>query len=104
MIRLASLIAAALLAAPAVAGTYAATPLAKAQPGQVVTRDLAWSFKDGAFVGRTDQSRPVVLCQGLAKKVGPLGSFTVDGRALSAAELAKCNGRVAAGQAVVNAN
>jgi hypothetical protein len=104
MIRSVSILFAALLAAPAVAGSYSATPVAKSQPAQVVTRDVAWSFKGGTFVGRTDQSRPLVLCQGLAKKVGALASFAVDGRPLAAAELAKCNGRAAGGQAVANAN
>ena len=99
MIRSASILAAALLAAPAVAGSYSATPVSKGQSGQVVTRDVAWSFKGGAFVGSTDQSRPLVLCQALAKKVGVLASFTVDGRPLAAAELAKCNGRAPGGQA-----
>jgi hypothetical protein len=105
MIRFASMIAALCLTVPAYAGTYAATPVAKGeQPSRVITRDLAWSLKNGAFVGRTDQSRPLVLCQGLAKKVGPLSSFKVDGRALGSAELAKCNGVVTGGQAVANAN
>ena len=104
MIRSASMIAAILLASPAVAGHYTATPVAKGQPTQVVTRDVAWSLKGGAFVGRTDESRPAVLCQGLAKKVGTLSSFTVNGRPLSAAELAKCNGIATGGQATANAN
>lgn len=105
MVRFASMIAALALTSPALAGSYSATPAAKGQqPAKVVTRDVAWTLKGGAFVGRTDQSRPVVLCQGLAKKVGPLSSFTVDGRALPAAELAKCNGVAAGGQAVANAN
>ena len=104
MIRSASILAAAFLAAPALAGSYSAIPVAKSQPAQVVTRDLAWSLKGGAFVGRTDQSRPLVLCQALAKKVGPLATFVVDGRPLAATEMAKCNGRATGGQAVAIAN
>lgn len=105
MTRFAPIIAAAaLFATPALAGSYSAKPVANAQPATVVTRDLAWTFRDGAFVGRTEQSRPIVLCQALAKKVGPLASFTADGRPLGAAELAKCNGRAAGGQAVAIAN
>ncbi len=104
MIRSASIIAAALVASPALAGSYVALPLAKGQPAQVITRDVAWSLRGGAFVGRTDQSRPLVLCQGLAKKVGALVSFSADGRPLSAAELAKCNRTAPGGQAVANAN
>ena len=105
MIRSTSIIAAALLAAPALAGTYTATPVAKAAPGEVVVvRDMAWSFRGGAFFGRTEESRPIVLCQGLAKKVGRLASFTVDGRPLGASELSKCNGDAPGSQQVANAN
>ena len=105
MTRLAAFAAALVLAGPAVAGTYSAVPQGSVKPTKVVTRDLAWTLKGNAFVGRTEESRPLVLCQALAKKVGPLASFTVDGRALGAADLAKCNGFVAgAGQPVANAN
>ena len=104
MIRSASILAAALLAAPALAGSYSATPVAKGQATRIVTRDVAWTFKGSAFVGRTDQSRPLVLCQALAKKVGTLASFAVDGRPLAAADLAKCNGRAPGVQSVASAN
>lgn len=105
MVRFASMLAALSLAAPALAGSYSALPVATGkQPTLVVTRDLAWSLKGDAFVGRTDLSRPVVLCQGLAKKVGPLSSFLVDGRPLPSAELAKCNRATTGGQVSANAN
>ena len=104
MIRFASILATAFLAAPALGGTYVATPIKGGQPAQVVTRDLAWNLKGATFIGRTDESRPLVLCQALAKKVGALSNFTVDGRALGAADLAKCNGRATGGQAIAIAN
>ena len=104
MTRLVALAAALTLAAPAAAGTYSATPQNPAKVGTVVTRDLAWTQKNGVFVGRTDQSRPIVLCQALAKKVGPLSRFAVDGRPLTGAELAKCNGLRGGGEVIANAN
>ena len=105
MIRLASFIAALTVAVPAAAGTYAATPASQSQPSRIVARDIAWTFNGTAFAGRTQESRPMVLCQGLAKKAGQLSSFTADGRAFGAAELAKCNGFAAGANAVVaNAN
>ena len=41
--------------------------------------------------GSTEASRPLILCQDLAKRAGRIESFAADGRALSAEQLAKCN-------------
>lgn len=101
MNRLALIAAAALFAAPAVAGTYTATPASPATAGKVVARDIAWTYAGGTYTGRTAESRPLVLCQGLAKKVGRLNGFTADGRAFGAEELAKCNGFAAGGSAAI---
>ena len=49
-----------------------------------------------AASGSTDTSRPLVICQDLAKRAGRLESFVADGRALGAAELDKCNARAGA--------
>ena len=75
MTRLAIIAAAALFAAPAIAGTYTATPAAPATASKVVARDIAWTYAGGTYTGRTAESRPLVLCQGLAKKVGQLNAF-----------------------------
>ena len=86
--------AAALVAlAPAAAGaaTYSAKPVAPAAAKRIVARDIVWTCGPAACQGSTANSRPVVLCQGLAKKAGRIESFSVDGRALAAAELDKCN-------------
>ena len=105
MNRLVILAAAALFAAPAVAGTYTATPAAPASSAKVVARDIAWTYAGGAYTGRTAESRPLVLCQGLAKRVGRLNAFTADGRAFGPDELAKCNSFATGGSAAVaNAN
>ena len=90
-----ALTAVAMIAAPAGAATYSAT-LAKPANGHVVARDINWACGAAGCQGATAESRPAVLCQALAKKVGRVDSFTVDGRAFSEAELAKCNASVKA--------
>ena len=82
-----SLIAA---AAPATASSYSAKLISPTN-GRIVARDISWSCGAGACQGATDQSRPAVLCEALAKRAGKLDSFAVDGRAFSAAQLDKCN-------------
>ena len=92
MTRLALLIAAAALASsPAIAGSYSAKPVAAPAKSKIVGRDIAWTCGPGACQGSTDSSRPILLCQDLAKRAGRIESFAADGRALSAAELDKCN-------------
>jgi len=95
------LVGMAVAAAPAVASTYSAT-LATPTAGRLIARDISWNCGADACQGATEESRPAVLCQGLAKRAGKIDSFLVDGRALSAAELDKCNAsaKAAASQAV----
>ena len=83
--------AATLLAAPAVAGTYSAKPIAAPTATKIIGKDISWTCGPDACQGSTDASRPLVLCQDLAKRAGKLESFVADGRALSADQLAKCN-------------
>jgi hypothetical protein len=74
----------------AAASSYSAKPAAPTTE-RFVTRDITWNCGPDACQGSTDESRPVVLCQSLAKRAGQIDSFIVDGRALAAADLAKCN-------------
>src|SRR3954462_13860880 len=78
------------VAAPASAANYSAT-LSVPATGRLVANDIVWSCGAAACQGATNESRPVVLCQSLAKRAGRVDSFLVDGRALAAAELDKCN-------------
>jgi hypothetical protein len=82
--------AAALAVSPAVAATYSAK-LAAPTTERFIARDITWNCGPAACQGATNESRPVVLCQSLAKRGGPIESFLVDGRALNAAELGRCN-------------
>jgi hypothetical protein len=78
------------LAAPAAAANYSAK-LATPANGRIIARDISWACGADACQGATVESRPAVLCEGLAKRAGRIDSFLVDGRAFSAAEIAKCN-------------
>ena len=80
-----------ILAAPALAASYSATPAAPIAATRVIDRDIRWACDHGSCRGATEDSRPLVLCQGLAKRTGRLDSFTVDGRGFSAEQLAACN-------------
>ena len=85
-----ALAAAALAGSPAIAATYSAKP-ASPKVERIAVRDMVWACGPQNCVGSTQNSRPLVLCQGLAKKAGPLDSFAVNGRAITAEELDRCN-------------
>ncbi|HZC38406.1 MAG TPA: hypothetical protein VE221_07000 [Sphingomicrobium sp.] len=98
MIRLALVLSTVALAATsAAASSYSANPAAPAS-GRFITRDIVWNCGPAACQGATDESRPLVLCQSLAKRTGRLDSFIVDGRALSTADLERCNASAKASQ------
>lgn len=82
--------AAALFATPALAGSYSATPANPAE-GRIIARDVVWTCGPAACQGATEESRPIVLCQGLAKRAGRLKNFVANGRAFGPAELERCN-------------
>ena len=74
----------------AAAASYSAT-LIKPTSERFIARDIVWNCGPAACQGTTDQSRPLVLCQSLAKRAGAVSVFTFDGRALAPAELDRCN-------------
>ena len=103
MLRLAlALSAIALGATSAAASSYSATPEVPSS-GRFIARDIVWNCGPAACQGATDESRPVVLCQSLAKHAGRIESFLVDGRAFSANELGQCNSVAKAGAASAQA-
>ena len=77
-------------AVPAAAASYNAK-LTAPTSGRIIARDINWACGAGACQGVTNDSRPAVLCEALAKRAGKLDSFVVDGRAFSSAQLEKCN-------------
>ncbi|HEY6049482.1 MAG TPA: hypothetical protein VIV07_10615 [Sphingomicrobium sp.] len=88
-----TLLSLALLAGPAAAASYSAT-LVSPTSGRFIARDIVWSCGPTACQGTTEESRPVVLCESLAKRAGRIDSFLVDGRAFTGAELQECNASV----------
>ena len=86
-----------LLPSAAGAASYSAKPVTPAAATRITVRDISWKCGPAACQGATEYGRPVVLCQALARRVGRLESFTVDGRALPAPVLDECNS-MASGQ------
>ena len=91
MSRSLAFLAALAIAAPVSAATYAGKPAVAGTEAKFVGRDIVWTLAGDSYQGRTEESRPLVLCQSLAKRAGQLASFTVNGQAFAEADLAKCN-------------
>ena len=99
MNRVAAFIAVATLAAPALAGTYSAKPATAPATAKIIGKDISWSCTADGCRGSTEASRPAVICEDLAKRAGRIESFSADGKALSAEQLAKCNSAAKDGSA-----
>ncbi|MES3100119.1 CC_3452 family protein [Sphingomonas faeni] len=86
---------AALLATPASAqlpiNYYIAVPAAAPASTRLITNGTAWRWENAAFVSSKAPQRDVILCAAVAKRVGPLASFSVAGKAYDADALAACN-------------
>lgn len=83
-------------AVPALAASYSAklsTPISQ----RLIAPDITWTCGADACQGSTAESRPIVLCESLAKRVGHVDGFLADGRAFTLAELDKCNAAAAKG-------
>ncbi|ENY80923.1 MULTISPECIES: CC_3452 family protein [Sphingopyxis] len=87
--------AAALPAVPAAAagGPFYRAELADAaKTARFVARDVVWVCEGTTCTAGRGTSRPLMMCAALAKKAGRVASFTVDGKPLEDADLARCNG------------
>ena len=71
---------------------YIATLAQPAGENSAVAGGVAWACKDNMCVANKGQSRPMRICRGLSRQFGEVTSFSADGAALPADELAKCNG------------
>lgn len=79
--------------ATAAGSYYRAEFAAPPATDQLVVRGLIWKCAaEGCVAGRSN-SRAVIDCSALARAVGALRSFTVEGRSLAPDELQKCNAR-----------
>lgn len=91
------------LSAPAMAASYSASLAAPAQ-WKIIARDIVWNCGPAACQGTSDYGSTISLCQSLVKKAGRIERFAVDGRALGAEQLDRCNSaaKPAADTAVAN--
>lgn len=84
----------ALLSGPALAASYRAEPAAAPAQERFVARDNIWRCAGEACTSvNPSATRPAISCAALARQIGALRSFSVDGRAFSAEELENCNSR-----------
>ena len=90
-------------ATPAMAASYSAS-LAQPATGRFIAPDISWQCGGATCTGATSESRPLVLCQGLAKQAGRVGSFSVNGRPLAADQLERCNAAAKPGTTTKLAN
>ncbi|MHA4838959.1 CC_3452 family protein [Sphingopyxis sp. MSC1_008] len=79
-------------AATAAGGAYYRAELASPAPeARFVARDVVWACADAGCSAGQGTSRPLIMCSALARKAGPVTSFTAGGKALDADDLARCN-------------
>lgn len=82
-------------ATPALASTgpaYRLVPVAAVTTTKpVIVNETLWRCTTDGCVASQSTSRPSIVCAQAARKVGKLESFTANGTAFSADELAKCN-------------
>ena len=84
----------ALFGSPAFAQShYRAEPAARPASTKIVLRDTIWSCGDTGCEAGKSGSRPAIVCEVLAGKVGVLRSFSVAGRPIAPEQLEKCNAR-----------
>ena len=89
-----ALLSLAFLSTPAfAAGYFDAQPVTRPAQERFVARDNAWRCGDAGCTSARTATRPALVCASLVRTVGPLRSFSVDGRAFAADALEACNGR-----------
>ncbi len=95
---LASFSTAFLLISATTSPAFAAAPMYKLIPAtavasvkSVVVGETLWRCGPTGCVAGQSNSRPAVVCAQAARKVGKIESFTANGAAFTAEELAKCN-------------
>ena len=90
-----ALIALAFVASPAVAQApyYSAEPAAAPAAARIVVRDSVWRCSAGQCLAGRSPTRHALVCAGLARTVGELRRFAVEGREFGPEQLASCNRR-----------
>lgn len=107
MRRLALIVAFAVVASTATAGTHSFQAQLTAAPveGHVISSELIWSCTGTTCAARGAMvDVPARLCGRLARDTGPLRSFAVDGVGFDVEQLQTCNARARARLARARSN
>ena len=81
------------LAAQSNSGPYYTATLAQpAEDNRTVAGGVAWRCEGTTCVANRGTSRPSRICRGLARDMGEITAFKVEGEELAEDRLARCNG------------
>ncbi len=84
----------AVMAVPAFANPhFQAQPETAPAQAQFVARENVWRCGESGCTSSRSATRPAIVCAALAREVGRLRGFSVEGRAFSDEELEGCNRR-----------
>ncbi|MEA3014103.1 MAG: hypothetical protein QOD42_2648 [Sphingomonadales bacterium] len=89
-----ALLSLAFLSSPALAAGFEAQTSTAPPSARFVARDNIWRCAGTNCVSTNRTStRPAIVCSALARQVGALRGFAVDGRPFDARQLESCNAR-----------
>lgn len=62
-------------------------------PRQAIVGGVLWKCAGASCAAPADGSRPILVCQRVAKTFGPIARFTSPAGELSSEDLSRCNGQ-----------
>ena len=71
---------------------YVATLATATDDNRAVAGGVAWACKGTTCVANKGNSRPSRICRGLAREMGEITEFKVEGEQIAEDKLARCNG------------
>lgn len=75
-------------------GPYYVATLAQAtDEDRAVAGGVAWACEGTTCVANKGPSRPSRICRGLAREMGEITAFKVEGEEIAEDQLARCNGK-----------
>ena len=75
-------------------GPYYVAKLAKpTEENRAVAGGVAWACEGTTCVANKGTSRPLRICRGLAREMGEISEFKVEGEAIESEKLDRCNGK-----------
>jgi hypothetical protein len=73
-------------------GSFAALTTPLAAPRQEIISGVLWKCAGERCAAASEGSRPMLVCQRVAKTFGPVASFSSPAGELSSEEISRCNG------------